>query len=104
VLQLYTLGQLYQSHTTVLPVDIEHGEIRNDSANTTDGGLGQLAFGDDLGVAVLVEVVRDNDDLGMRASDSSSLRRVILLTFVLSGFEQRSMAPPIPLTSLPGIM
>jgi hypothetical protein len=69
VLQLDTLGQLYQSHTTVLPVDVEHGEIRNDSADTADGGLGQLAFGDDLGVAVLVEVVGDNDDLGMRASD-----------------------------------
>lgn len=104
VLQLYSLGQLYQCDTTVLPVDIEDGEIRNDSANASDSGLGEFAFGNDLGVAVLVKVVSDNNNLESRASELCSYRSGTRLTFVLSGFEQRSMAPPIPLTSLPGIM
>lgn len=63
VFQLDALGQFHQCHTTIHSVNVEDGEIRNDSADTTNSGLGQAAFGDDLGVAVLVQVVGHDDDL-----------------------------------------
>jgi hypothetical protein len=63
VFQLDALSQLNQCHTTIHPVNVKDGEIRNDSANTADGGLGQAAFSYNLGVAVLVKMVGNDDDL-----------------------------------------
>ena len=63
VVQLYTLCQLNQSHATVDPVDIEHCKIGDDSTDTANSRLRQTAFLDNLGVAVLVEVVGHDNDL-----------------------------------------
>lgn len=63
MLQFDALGQLHQCHAAVHSVNIEDCEVRNDSADTSDRRLRQLAFLDDLGLAVLVEVIGNDDDL-----------------------------------------
>lgn len=39
VLQLYALGQLYQCHTAIHPINVKDRKIRNDSADTPDSCL-----------------------------------------------------------------
>ena len=63
VLQFDALCQLHQGHTTVDPVNIEDSEIGDNSANTVHCSLRKTTLLNDLGVAVLVKVIGNDDDL-----------------------------------------
>ncbi len=58
-------GDLHQSQAAVHTVDVEDGNVGDDSAYATSTRQGQLTLLQDLALAVLVGMVCNNDDLGL---------------------------------------
>ena len=65
------LGDLDQSHARPMAIDLEDSQLGDDHVDHSLAGQRQFALVQDLGLAVLVQVIHGHDDLQEQTNDQS---------------------------------